>query len=51
MNHNHRNKTIKGMPNDLWTKLKHFALDEHLGISTLIIKILRQWVQGKEGER
>jgi len=27
------------------------SIDEHTGVSALIIKILRQWVKGKEGER
>ena len=48
---NYKNKTIKNVPQDLWDKLRKLAIDEHTGVSTLIIRILRQWVQGKEQER
>lgn len=48
---NYAHKTIKNVPQDLWDKLKKLAIDEHTGVSTLIIKILRDFVQGKEGER
>ena len=48
---NYKNKTIKNVPQELWDKLRKYAIDEHTGVSILIIRILRAFVQGKEEEK
>jgi len=48
---NYKHKTIKNVPQELWDKLRKLAIDEHTGVSALIIRILRAFVQGKEQER
>ena len=48
---NHKNKTIKNVPQELWDKLRKRAIDEHTGVSALIIRILKGFVNLKEGER